>query len=212
MSDDFIYGLAADIRPVPTSTLPRRIFVGALAGAAISAVIMFFWIGLRPDFPGAFVDGVFWLKAAYTTGFALLGLWAVERLSRPGGSIRYPAMGFVALVAVAAIAGIVQLLMSPPEAARALVLGSTALVCPFYILALALPIYVVAILVMRRLAPTNLTLAGFAAGMLAGGASSWVYAFHCGESGLAFVSIWYTGGVLVSALIGMLAGRYLLRW
>ena len=68
------------------------------------------------------------------------------------------------------------------------------------------------ITIMRRLAPTSLTAAGFAAGLLAGGAGAWVYAFHCTESGLPFITLWYSAGILATALLGALIGRWLLRW
>jgi len=95
---------------------------------------------------------------------------------------------------------------------RGLILGGSALVCPVYIVALSLPVLAANILVMRRLAPTNLTGAGFAAGLLAGAAGTWVYAFHCTESGLPFITLWYTAGTLATALIGAAVGRWLLRW
>jgi hypothetical protein len=54
--------------------------------------------------------------------------------------------------------------------------------------------------------------AGFAAGLLAGGAGAWVYAFHCTESGLPFITLWYSAGILATALLGAVIGRWLLRW
>ncbi len=62
------------------------------------------------------------------------------------------------------------------------------------------------------MAPTKPILAGASAGLLAGSAGAWVYGFHCSESALVFVSIWYTAGIAAMVVVGALTGRWLLRW
>lgn len=212
MTDDLIAQLSSDLRPVPTSRLRLWLLAALAIGAVAAFAIMLAWIGLRRDLPGAFANPIFWTKFGYTLAFAIFGFWSAERLSRPGGSLRLPILGAILLVAITGVAGIVQMLMAPPGDIRRLLIGGTALVCPFYIVALSAPVFIAIVLVMRRLAPTNLTLAGFAAGLAAGAAGCWVYAFHCGESGLPFITLWYTTGILATALIGAVVGRYLLRW
>ena len=49
-------------------------------------------------------------------------------------------------------------------------------------------------------------------GLFAGGAATWVYAFHCTESGMPFITIWYTTGILAAAALGAIVGRWALRW
>jgi hypothetical protein len=212
MTDDLISQLTTDLRPVPARRLGVWLLTAILAGAVVAFVVMVPWIGLRADLPGAFGDPIFWTKFAYTLAFAVLGLWSAERLSRPGGSMRLPIIGAIALVVITGIAGLMQLMMASPNQISGLIMGGTALVCPFYILALSVPLFAAITLVMRRLAPTNLTAAGFASGLAAGAASCWVYAFHCGENGLPFITLWYTAGILGVALVGAFFGRYLLRW
>ena len=212
MSDDLLDRLATEAAPVPPNRLVLML-AGILAiGAVLAAIVMIPWLGLRSDLMAATGTMIFWWKFAYTAMFTAAAFIGVERMSRPGGSIRLPVTLVFALVAFAGVLGIIQLLMMPPEMARPLVMGSTALLCPFYIAALSIPIYAVTILLMRRLAPTNLALAGFAAGLMAGAAASWVYAFHCGESGMPFLAIWYTTGILTSAIGGAIVGRWALRW
>jgi hypothetical protein len=212
VSDDLIERLSAELKPV-SPRLPG-IWLGAAAvvGVIVAAAIMIPWIGLRPDMARVYLSPVFWAKFAYTVAFAGLGIWAAIRLARPGGSIRAPLIGVFVLIAATGALGIVQMLLAGPQSMRALVMGGTALVCPFYVLALSVPVYVIVVVVMRRLAPTNLAAAGFAAGLMAGAVGCWVYAFHCTESGLPFIAIWYSAGILLSALLGALAGRFLLRW
>lgn len=212
MTDDLITQLSGDLRPVPAGRLRSWLLYATGAGAILAFTIMVPWIGLRSDLPGAFAYPIFWAKFFYTLAFLGFGLWSAERLSRPGGNMRAPVLGAIALVALTALAGIVQLMTASPDQLSGLIIGHTALVCPVYVVTLSVPLFIVITLVMRRLAPTNLTLAGFASGLAAGAASCWVYAFHCGESGLPFIAIWYTAGILVVALVGAALGRYLLRW
>lgn len=211
MTDELIDRLASEAKPVARGALSRWLLLGLFFGAALAAIGLFA-IGLRPDLATAWADPIFWTKFGYTLLLALAGYVAVERLARPGGSLRRAGLAAAAIVLAGALAGIVQLALAPPEAVRALVLGGTALVCPFYIVALSLPVFAATVLAMRRLAPTNLMLAGAAAGLLAGGTGAWVYAFHCGENGLAFLAIWYTLGIAAVTAIGALLGRYVLRW
>lgn len=212
MSDALFDSLTADLRPVRRGAVIRRLLSWLLPGMALSAVMMVVWLDWRWDFPYALTDLIFWLKFGYTSIFTVLALWATERLGRPGGSLRKPLIGIGLLIGALALTAIVQLLMAEPDRMRPLILGYTAIVCPFYILSLSIPILAATMLVMRRLAPTNLPQAGLAAGLLAGAASAWVYAFHCGETGLAFTTIFYTAGISAVALVGWLAGRVLLRW
>ena len=212
MSDELIDRLSASIAPVRPGAMRARLVTGLVLGMVAAAVLMLAWLGLRPDLAAAVVTPIFWAKFAFTLVLTGFGLWAVERLARPGGKLRTPLVAVFATIAVTAGAGIVQVILAHPEDVRRLVLGGSALVCPFYIMALSLPILVVNVLVMRKLAPTNLPAAGFAAGLLAGAAGSWVYAFHCTESGLPFITLWYVAGILAVALLGAALGRWLLRW
>lgn len=212
MSDDLIARLSADLVPVRPDALRNRLLLGLAAGVILAAMAMVAWLGLRPDLAQAIATPIFWAKFAFTFVLAGLGLLAALRLSRPAGRLRDAIVGVFAVIAITGAAGIVQILSSAPEDVRGLVIGGSALVCPFYIVALSAPVLAVSIAVMRRLAPTNLAAAGFAAGLLSGAAGAWVYAFHCTESGLPFITLWYTAGILATALIGAALGRWLLRW
>ena len=212
MADDLIDRLATDLRPVPRNLLDRRLALGLATGMLAAALLMLAWLGPRPDLANAIATPIFWAKFAFTLVLTIAGFAAARKLSRPAGRLRNAAIATVAIIAVTGIAGIVQLMNAAPGEVRNLIMGGSALLCPFYIVALSGPIYVVSILVMRRLAPTNLSAAGFAAGLLSGAAGAFVYAFHCTESGLPFITLWYTAGILATALIGAALGRYVLRW
>ena len=212
MSDDLIARLSADLRPVSATAMRNRILVGLTAGVLIAAVAMLLWLGPRPDLAVAVATPIFWAKFAFTLALAGLGLAAAIRLSRPAGTLRSVAIAVVAVIAITGGAAVVQILTSSPDDVRRRVIGGSALRCPFYIVALSVPVLALSFAAMRRLAPTNLPAAGFAAGLLSGGSGAWVYAFHCAESGLPFVTLWYTAGILATALIGAALGRWVLRW
>lgn len=212
MTDELIDRLATNLAPVHRSALPRRLALSVLAGIVVATAVMVPWLGLRSDIATAWADPIFWVKFGYTLLLACGGFLAVERLARPGASARGAAVAIAVTIAGAAVLGIVQMLLMPRDVLPALVMGGTSLVCPLYIVALSLPVFAATIVALRRMAPTRLTLAGLAAGLLSGGAGAWVYAFHCGENGLPFLAIWYTLGVAAMAALGALLGRVLLRW
>jgi len=77
---------------------------------------------------------------------------------------------------------------------------------------LSLPVFVVAIGLLRRMAPTRLRLAGAAAGFVSGAVGALVYSLHCPELAAAFLSVWYALGMLIPTVVGALLGPRLLRW
>ena len=64
---------------------------------------------------------------------------------------------------------------------------------------LSLPICAGTLWSLRALAPTHLIVAGAVAGFASGALGAWIYAFHCDESAMPFVLIFYTLGI---ALVG----------
>jgi hypothetical protein len=143
---------------------------------------------------------------------AIIAFVAVRRLARPDGEsgwlFAWLAVIFVAMAAIA----LVQLGFALPGNYGALVMGSSALHCPFLIVAFGLPIFLANFSVLKRSAPADPALAGFVAGIAAGAAGAWVYSWFCTENGMAFVLIWYSLGILLTGSIGAFAGSRLLRW
>ena len=50
------------------------------------------------------------------------------------------------------------------------------------------------------------------AGLSAGACAATLYGLHCTESAMAFVFAWYSLGMVLAALAGMLAAPRFLRW
>lgn len=212
MSDDLLFRLAGDLKPVSRLSVARRLALGLGLGALTSAVLTGATLGFRQDMMQAIGESMFWIKLAYTSGLAGVAFWVCERLARPTGEVRRRSAWLVLpVVLVAALAGW-QLFKAPPPMRMPMVMGSSAVSCPWCILAFSLPPLVGLFWAVRGLAPTRLRLTGLMVGLAAGGAGASAYALHCPESAAPFLALWYTLGVAGAALIGALAGPRLLRW
>jgi hypothetical protein len=178
----------------------------------VSFALMWTWLGIRPDLTAAAGTSAYWMKFGYTLLISATAFWLTERLGRPGTPARLPTYVLVlAFLLIAALAA-VQLAATPSGERHALVMGASSNVCSWRIIALSLPILVPVDLALRQLAPTRTILAGAAAGLLAGAAGAWVYAFHCNESAAPFVAVWYTLGIAAACALGGASGKWLLRW
>lgn len=210
-TDDLIDALAQDAEPGRTP--PRRLAVVGALGALAALALVLAWLHVRHDLMHAMRGGMFWMKALYTATLGLAGYLAVERLSRPGGSARRGwTLGLVVL-AVFAVAGIWQALVSPDvQAALRMLRGHSWNVCSRNIMVLGLPMLALGLAAVRGMAPTRPTLAGFATGLFSGGVAATIYGLHCPEHTFTFVALWYTLGVLLLAALGAAVGRWALRW
>ena len=212
MSDELIDHLCADLRPVRRSAIARRLAAGVGVGGLVSALLMLFVLGPRPDMGHASATEIFWIKGAYTLALACIGIWAAERLARPAAEARQRLAWFVAPLAAVTLLALAQLAAAPPQIRGPMVFGSSANECPWFIMLLSIPPFAGLVWAMRGLAPTRLGLAGAVCGLAAGGAGSFVLTFHCTESTAPFLAIWYTLGVLAAGLAGLLLGPRVLRW
>lgn len=210
--DDLIESLVRDLKPVPAYALERRMAALVLPALGLSLLAMLVVLGLRVDMAEALGLPVFWIKSAYNLLLAILAFVAIRRLSRPDGDAGGFFAGLGIVVAAMAVVAGVQLAVSPAETYRVLILGRSALHCPFLILGFALPVLYANLRLLRKSAPFDVRLAGFVAGLAAGAAGAWVYSWFCTENGMPFVLIWYSLGILLVGLIGALAGPRLLRW
>ena len=212
MTDDLIARLSADLRPVRRGILWQFLIGALVVGGVVAAIAMYMMLGLREDIATAPTTMTFWTKSFYTFALAVLGFCATLVLARPDGRTRWPWIAAIGLTVLLFVGAAMQLMMMPADQTMRLIVGSSSLVCPLYIVGLSLPVLAGVMLVLRRMAPARPTIAGFAAGLFAGGTGAWVYTFHCGENGMMFLTLWYTLGILVVAALGALIGRFALRW
>jgi hypothetical protein len=210
-TDELIAELTGSLEPASSGTVVRTLSGAVLLGLAGSVLVMLMVLGLRHDFAAAMISFGMWMKLAYTFALAAVGFWLVERVGRPGADVTKP--GLTLALPVLAIAVLAGLQMSAPGAnVPVLVLGHSSRVCAFLVALTGLPTLAATFWALRRMAPTQLTLAGLGAGFFAGAAGAFVYSFHCTEGAAPFVGLWYTLGILLTAGIGGFLGRYLLRW
>ena len=180
---ELIDRLVRDLRPLPPWALERRLLAALGLGMLGAMALMVLVLGPRHDWAQMLASPVFLAKLAYAGGLALTGGVATARLARPLGE------------AGAAV---------PAALAVFLTLAAAALV--------SMPVLAGLLALLRRLAPTRPLAAGAAAGLLAGAAGTMVYALHCPETGLPFVALWYTAGILLTTALGAALGRFALRW
>jgi hypothetical protein len=211
-TDDLIARLASDDEGGLRRDAPMLLLGPVVAGCLVSFVAMWMWLGIRPDLMGAAATSAYWMKFAYTLALAALCFWLTERLGRPGAETSRAQRMLILPVAIIVAMAAARLMMAPAPARMHLMMGASSHVCPWRIIALSLPILIATGIGLRRLAPTRLMAAGAAAGLLAGAAGAWVYAFHCDESAAPFVAIWYTLGIAAVGALGGLSGKWLLRW
>jgi len=212
MTDDLIDRLSADLEPTPVNALEKRLFLaiatGLIATVLVGPLVLDLLVG-RP-FGGAWGSSMFWGKLAYTIGLGGLGLIAIPALSRPDRRRVWPFLLAGVTILLALAAGALSWMQA--DWAMPVLMGGTALVCPWLIILTAAPLLWILLAAMRRFAPASPTLAGLGAGLLAGGFGAAAYAFYCGETSMMFMAVWYSLGIALTALLGAIIGRYLLRW
>jgi hypothetical protein len=209
---DLIDRLASDLRPTSQRAAWKRLTVALSVGSVVALGAAWLSLGLGNDFVAMLLTSSLWMKWAYALGVSAAALSLCVRLARPEGAPgALPYLLGVPLLMLGAIA-LIEVAGVPADERRDLWLGRTAVMCPWIIAALAIPIFVAVLLALRKLAPTRQRLAGFSAGCLAGAAAAGLYAIHCNETAAAFVVTWYTAGILLPGLVGVLIGSRVLRW
>ncbi len=210
MTDELIARLSADLKPVRRMAMARLLVGATVVSTVIAILAMLMLLGMRPDMETASATMIYWTKFGYTLALGLLGLAATLVLARPDGRIRWPWLAAIGLLAALLVLAVFQLARA--EDMMPLIMGSSIRRALTYIPVLSLPVLFGALLALRRLAPRNPTLAGFAAGIMAGGTGAWVYSFACDEAGMMFLALWYTLGIVIVGALGAVLGRFLLRW
>lgn len=209
-TDDLIDALSVGLEP----TRPARLMPGLLVAAGVTAVAAVVLIlGVRPDLSQGLATAAPWLKLLYTLSLAAAALNLATRLGRPGSSLGPALVALVAIISVAMIWGVIELLMTPAGERLSDWLGRTWTVCGRNILIVSACAASFVFLSTRRLAPTRPMLAGGALGLATGGIAAAAYGvLHCPEATAAFVGTWYTLGMLAAGVIGTVIGRWALRW
>jgi hypothetical protein len=204
--------LSSDVSRVRPVALSATITAGIVAGGLASALLLFSAMGLRADLAGAVRSGAFWIKLAYAASLAAITIVATIRLGRPEARGIGRLWPMLLPVVVLCSVGIAELLRTPSAMWPEMWLGKSWAVCPWRILALALPAFAGMLWSLRRLAPTDLRSAGAAAGLASGALGAMIYCLRCPETSAIFVLTWYGVGIALAGGLGALLGPKLLRW
>lgn len=211
-TDELISLLAADTVPVPRNAASRQIAIAVAAGVALAALMMLLTMGTRPDLGQAILLPMFWMKVLFPAVVAGASFATLARLSRPGVGARAGGIAIILPVLLLWLLAIAAYASAPLSERAAMVWGQTWRMCTLNIALISAPIFAAAFFALRQLAPTQLAQAGACAGALSGAAGAAIYAFHCPETALPFMAIWYVAGIAVTAALGASLGPRLLRW
>lgn len=211
-NEQLIQSLMRDHRPVPRTALGLRLWSSTGAGLAAAIAISAIFLGVRPDIGPAIATFPFWMKWIYVALLGVGALIGIRTVARPDADDQPWLWLLVLPIAVMAALAAMQAWRAPPGSWSMLWMGISWGSCPLTIAALSVPVFAGLIFAFRKFAPTRLRLAGFLAGLASGGLSAFAYALHCPETSAVFVAIWYSAGIAIPAVIGMLLGPRLLRW
>jgi len=212
-TDDLVALLAAEAQPVPRHAASRRLALALAAALPLSVAFMLAEYGLRPGLLASLVhQPMALIKLLVPAAVAAGGFVAVERLARPGVPVRAAWAAMLVPVLLLWVLAVLAWLQAAPAERPELLWGTTWRTCAWSISAMALPVFVAALLALRSLAPTRPVAAGAAAGALASGTGAAVYALHCPELAAPFLAVWYVLGMALPVAVGAVLGPRLLRW
>ena len=211
-TDDLIAVLATDPQPVAPGRAERRFLALLALGPVFALALMFVLLHPRPDLAAAMHLPMFWVKVIWPALVGVAACVLLLRLGHPGARLGASPFAALAPTVLVMAAGCAVLAQAPAADRLPLVLGETWFECPFLIALLSAPALFLSVAALRSLAPTRLPLAGAAAGLFAGAAGAFAYAFHCPELQAPFLAVWYVLGMAIPAVVGAALGRRLLRW
>lgn len=210
-TEELINVLAAEAsrrRLAPEPVLFAAVLVSVLlAGVAFAATI-----GVRPDFSSAAGDIRFLFKFVVTVAVALSALMLVRRALNPASSGTLPLAVLLAGPAILAAGVVVELWALPATGWSMAATGKNGLLCLTVIPALGIVPLGLIIGALRRGAPTRPGVAGFCAGILAGGIAATFYAANCTDDSPLFVATWYPVAIGMLAVVGAVLGQRFARW
>jgi hypothetical protein len=209
-TEQLVEALVAD-GAAKTSPIGRLLLLALAGGLAVSLVVFFLTLGIRPDIRPALETWRFDLKIVTAVLGLVLAFGVCRDCARPDvppHSLRrlLPLLGMI----VAAVA--VELVLVPEAAWRQRLIGSNMLICLPMVPILSLAPLAAVLWMLRRAAPASPTLAGAAAGLVAALSGATLYALHCFDDSPLFVATWYSLATLAVVAVGALAGHKLLRW
>jgi hypothetical protein len=211
-TDDLIAMLSTNVEPVQRGAIWRAIGTAVIVGVLAAIAVMLLALGVRPDLAAVSALIYLPLKLGFAILTIILATLGLTQLARPGGERRASiALALLPLLFIILLGAFSVATVSRAHWER-MIVGDQWLECLISIPIIAIAPFAAIVWVLRKMAPTNLTRAGFFAGLVAGGSSATAYALHCSDDSIAFVMVWYGGTIALCAGAGALLGPRLLRW
>jgi hypothetical protein len=209
-TNDLISLLAED---TPVRMRLGRVLALALAiGLVVSALILLSTVGIRQNMASVIETARVLFKIGVTLILAIAACSLVFRIGRPGIPLKAGGLALIIPLALLVAAVGAELMVVPPDAWRANLIGKHAPFCLMFIPVLSLAPLAGFLFALKNGAPERPAVAGATAGLAAGGIAAALYAWHCPDDSPLFVASWYTIAIAIVTAIGALIGRRYLRW
>ena len=209
-TDQLVDALVAD-GAAARGPIGRLLLLAFAAGVALSLVVFFLTLGIRPDIGPALETWRFDLKIVMAALGLVLALGVCRDCARPDMP-PHPLRRLLPLLVLVVAAVAVELALVPEASWRQRLVGSNMLICLPMVPILSLAPLAAVLWMLRRAAPASPALAGASAGLVAALSGATLYAFHCFDDSPLFVATWYSLATLAMVAVGALLGRHLLRW
>lgn len=210
-TDDLIRALSADNRPTGPAPAVALALAGA-AGLAVSILVFHWLVPLRPHLGEALRSYPFMLKPLEMGILVAASAVALVRLAQPGASLGRVLWVAALVPAIMVAAAGIELVTVPPIQWLDRLAGEHWHLCVMNMVLISLPLLAALLFGLRYGAPIHPTLAGAGAGLLSGAVAASIYISHCPDDSPLFVAAWFTLAILISTVIGAIAGHRLLRW
>ncbi len=210
-TDAFIELLVSDIAG-PLPNLRLRLVGAAVVAAALSVVLLLLFYGIRPDLLIMLSTWRVALKFIVALTLAATGAVLALHLMRPEARSADAWLILGPAPLILAAAGLGELSMLPTASWSKQVIGAHPIACLIAIpLLSSLPLGGI-LWVLRDGAPAIPAHAGAAAGAMAAGIGSAIYAMHCPDDSPLFLAIWYVVAATLVVAAGWVSGARMLRW
>lgn len=210
-SDALIAELVEELVPVRPLTFAQGLGF-ALAAAAITALAVVGFYGLRSDLQAGVVNPMHLVATGLYLGLALASTVTVVVMGRP--QVGADHSGWTWAAGMAALLPLAGLIVGMSRGSDMLSSYSIQHGADCFAVAGAASLLVFGMLVawLRRGAPTAPDRAGMLAGVAAGSFGIFAFSLHCADNDIVHIGLWHSAVVLVMAGLGRVLVPRLIRW
>lgn len=210
-SDALIAELVGELEPVRPLSFAQGLGF-ALGGAAVSALTVLGFYGLRTDLMAGLVNPMHLVATGLYFGLALAATVTVVVMSRP--QVGSDHSGWTWAAAMAALLPLAGLVVGFSRGSDMMSAESIRHGVECFSIAGTASLLVFAMLVawLRRGAPTAPDRAGLVAGIAAGSFGIFAFSLHCPFNDIVHIGLWHSAVVLAMAGVGRALVPRLIRW